>query len=232
MHPTAPVSLVAAFALLTLVVAGGAVGVLLRAQPAWRTRALAVAAGWLGLTTAIALTGVIANFDARPPPFAGILVLTAGAGLAIGLSPVGRALAALPLWLLVMVQGFRLPLELVMHAAASAGVMPSVMSFDPGARGHNFDIVAGAFALVVGLLLQRGAPRALAIGWLVLATLTLANVLLVAVRATPLLHAYGDDQLNTWVAYWPFVWLPTVHVVLALAGQIVIARALRRPPTA
>ena len=48
-----------------------------------------------------------------------------------------------PLWILVAVQGFRLPLELAMHRLYERGIMPEQMSYS----GRNFDIVTGATAL-------------------------------------------------------------------------------------
>ena len=66
----------------------------------------------------------------------------------------GRRFAdKLPLVALIGFQAFRLPLELVMHRAAAAGIMPNVMMF----TGYNFDIVTGATALPLALL--PGAPR-------------------------------------------------------------------------
>lgn len=225
MHPTASSFLLASFAALTLAVVAGVVVGVRRVRPTWTGRAIAAAAGWLALTSALALSGVTAQFDARPPPFVFVLVGTLALGLGLGLSRVGLALAATPLPILVGFQAFRLPLELLMHHAATEGVMPPVMSY----TGRNLDIVAGAGALVVAVALWRRAGRGLAWAWVVLAFATLGNVVFIAVRASPLFAAYGPEQLNTWVAYAPFIWLPTVLVATALAGQIVVVRALLRP---
>jgi hypothetical protein len=50
----------------------------------------------------------------------------------------------------------------------------------------------------------------------------------VALAAMPLIHAFGTapEALNTWVAYFPFVWLPASLVTLAIAGHIVVLRKL------
>ena len=34
--------------------------------------------------------------------------------------------------------------------------------------------------------------------------------------------------LNTWVLYFPYVWLPVVLVTAAIAGHVMVTRALRR----
>lgn len=178
---------------------------------------------WMGVTGGLAASGVLARFDVRPPPFAFVFAGTIIMGIALGVSRVGGRLAeVLPLHVLVLAQGFRLPLELVMHAAALEGTMPDVMSYS----GYNFDIVTGASALIVGALLKRGAPRTLALAWNALGVVLLGVVITVAFLSSPLVHAFGEDQLNTWVAYLPFVWLPTVLVVCAIAGHIVVWRRL------
>lgn len=187
---------------------------------------------WFALSAGLAASGLLARFDARPPPIVPFMVGALSLGLGLGLSPLGRRLAAgWPLAALIGVQALRLPLELVMHRAAAAGVMPVQMSF-PGldaGRGWNFDLVTGALALPVAWLIGTGrAPRALAWLWNGLGVATLAGVLAIAVASTPLLHAFGaaPARLNTWVAYVPFVWLPAGPVVFALLGHVVIARKL------
>ena len=98
-----------------------------------------------------------------------VLMLLLSVGL--GVSPVGRRLAAgLPLAVLVGFQGFRLPLELMMHRAYEYGVMPVEMSYS----GFNFDIVTGITAVVVATLLATGrAGMRTARAWNVLGTLLL-----------------------------------------------------------
>jgi hypothetical protein len=49
----------------------------------------------------------------------------------------------------------------------------------------------------------------------------------VALLGTPRFHYFGE-HLNVWITYPPFVWLPAVMVLAALAGHLVIFSALRR----
>ena len=58
----------------------------------------------------------------------------------------------LPLWVLVAVQGFRLPLELAMHEMYERGVMPVQMSYE----GSNYDILTGITALIVAAIVWFG----------------------------------------------------------------------------
>lgn len=188
--------------------------------------ALGVAAAWMILWAVVARSGAFLQFTRRPSPFLFVLVGTLGAGLALGLSPLGGRLArGVPLAALVAFQGFRLPLELIMHRAARAGAMPVQMSFD----GYNFDVITGVTALAVAALLAAGrAPRWLVVAWNVLGIALLINIVTIAVASTPLIRAFGTapERVNTWVATSPFVWLPTVFVALAIAGHIVVTRRL------
>ena len=57
--------------------------------------------------------------------------------------------------------------------------------------------------------------------------LLLINVVTVAILGTPRIRYFGDAHLNTWVTYTPFVWLPAVMVLAALAGHLIVFQALR-----
>jgi len=188
--------------------------------------ALVVLGAWLALTGGIAATGVLTNFARRPPPIMFIVMGTAAAGLAVGLSPVGRRLVTgLPFAALIGLQSFRLPLELVMHRAAREGVMPVQMSFS----GWNFDILAGVSAIVVSLLAAKGrAPRPLIAAFNVTGALLLVNVAAIGVSSLPMFAAFGaaPERLNTWLAYFPYVWLAPVMVAAAMAGHLLVARKL------
>jgi hypothetical protein len=182
------------------------------------------AIAWAAAFGALAASGVLARTAMRPPPVLGAFVVAVAGGIGWALSRDGGAIArALPLWALVAAQSFRLPLELAMHQAGIARVMPTALSYG----GLNFDIVTGATAIVVAALAAAGrAPRALVIAWNVMGLGFLAVILFVAVATMPGNPLAGDVP-NTWVCYVPFVWLPTVLVPTAIAGHILVFRRLR-----
>lgn len=184
---------------------------------------------WMTATWLAAASGVLRNWNATPPPFAILVVAIVAIACRIAFGPTGRRLATgVPLWTLVMVQAFRLPLELAMHSMSLRGVMPVQMTY----TGWNFDIVTGATALVIGLAAWASRiPRSIVAAWNVLGLALLLNVVTIAIVSTPRIQAFGPDRVNVWVTYPPFVWLPAVMVLAALAGHLVIFRALRaRPP--
>jgi hypothetical protein len=142
-----------------------------------------------------------------------------------------RLARGLPLSSLVGLQAFRLPLELLMHQAAMAGVMPVQMSYS----GRNFDIVTGITALGLAAWLHRGRPgRAVVWAWNTLGLALLVNIVAVAVLSTPMFAAFGStsDRLNTFVTYPPYVLLPAVMVLTAWTGHLLVFKALAAGPDA
>jgi hypothetical protein len=228
----------AGFVVLPLLVAGGFVVAcewagrrLGEGVPARRRRAVRVGAAvlaWLLVTASVAASGVLRRFDATPPPFAVLPFAVALVGIAVPCSPLGTLLArGLPLWALVGFQVFRLPLELVMHRAYLEGVMPVQMSYS----GQNYDIVSGITAGVLGLwLARRRVSRWVVASWNTLGFVLLVNVVTIAVVSTPLFGWFGNERLNVFVTYPPFVWLPAILVTAALMGHVLVWRRLARLP--
>jgi hypothetical protein len=182
------------------------------------------AVGWLALTIWIAASGVLRQFDRRPPPIMFLMVAMLALAAWLAFSWVGDVVVRHTSWVaLVGLQAFRLPLELLMHHAYTEGVMPVQMSYS----GRNFDIITGLTALALALtLLKRPVPLWIIGAWNVLGTLLLTNIIVIAVASMPLFRSFGPDHLNVWVAEPPFVWLPAVLVLTALAGHLLIFRKL------
>lgn len=211
---------------LAVLVAVGVVGIARRHAP---RHALGLAVGlaaWMAITAGAAASGLLARFDWTPPPMAGLMVLVFVLALGTAGSGAGAALARAPLATLVGLQAFRLPLELLMHRAAVVGIMPPELSYS----GYNFDVATGAGALMLWFLLEAGVavPRAVLWIWNLWGLACLGVITVIAAAASPMVRAFGDDpaHLNTWVLHLPYVWLPAVLVVVALAGHIVVSRAL------
>jgi small-conductance mechanosensitive channel len=185
---------------------------------------IAAAGAWMAGTGIVAASGVLREWERTPPPFALLVAAIVAIAFGAAYGRLGSRIAStIPLWTLVLVQSFRLPLEVAMHAMYTRGVMPVQMTY----TGLNFDIVTGATAIPVAFLVAtgRGGPRLVA-AWNIVGLGLLLNVVTVAILATPRFRYFGDDHLNIWVTYPPFVWLPAVMVLAALAGHLLIFRAL------
>ena len=178
----------------------------------------------MAVTWAAAASGILREWTRNPPPFGLLVVAIVGLAFALTYSRFGtRVSVVIPLWALVLVQAFRLPLELAMHGMYTRGIMPVHMTY----TGLNFDIVTGATAIPVAILAATGyAGRRAVAAWNILGLVLLINVVTVAILGTPRFRYFGDDHLNVWVTYPPFVWLPAVMVLSALAGHLLIFRAI------
>jgi hypothetical protein len=195
-----------------LLVVAGVVGAVV--VPARSARVTVGAALWLALTAAI--PSALARGMPAPAVFALVLVSAVG----VAASPVGARLAVLPLPALVAFQGFRLPLELVLHAWSGAGTVPPQMTW----TGDNWDVATGVIALVCAPFARRPA-----VAWFanVVGFVLLANVVRVVALSTPgPLQRYPEPLLLAF--HFPTVWIATVCVAGALLGHLVTFRALLR----
>jgi len=184
---------------------------------------VAAAAAWMALTWTLASRGVLLS-QTLPPPFALVVVGMVVLACVVAYGRIGGRLARhVPLWALVGVQAFRLPLEIAMHQLAERGIMPPQMTY----TGRNWDIVTGASAILVALLLwaEMGGRKLVWI-WNVAGLALLANVLTIAVLSFPQFQYFGPMRVNVFVMLTPFVWLPAVMVLAALAGHLIIFRAI------
>lgn len=192
-----------------------------------RTALLAAIGGitWMTATWAVAQSGILRAMELRPPPFLFFLLAILGLSLWLALGPLGRQLSTgVPLYLLVAVQSFRLPLELAMHELSNRGIMPIQMSYS----GRNFDILTGATAILLAIAIKKGlAAKPIILAWNIMGLALLINVVTVAILSTPIFRYFGNDRLNVFVTYPPYVWLPAVMVLAALSGHILLFRALK-----
>ena len=139
-----------------------------------------------------AASGVFQEWDRTPPPFAFLVAAIVALACAMSFSRFGARIAStIPVWGLVLVQAFRLPLELAMHGMYARGIMPVQMSYS----GLNFDIVTGATAIPVAVLAALGyAGRGIVITWNILGLALLINVVTVAILGTPRFRYFGDQS--------------------------------------
>lgn len=179
---------------------------------------------WVAATGLLGVSGLLARF-VLPPPL--LFVLFAGVVLAVALvrSPAGERLAMhVPLAWLVGFQAFRIPVELMLHQLHVEGVIGVQMTY----AGLNFDIVTGVSAVVVAALLAvERCPVWLVWLWNVVGLGLLITIVSIAVLSMPLPFRQFDGPANTMVAGLPFVWLPTMIVLAALTGHLLLFRRLR-----
>jgi hypothetical protein len=236
MLQNASILLLYGFIVLPVLVAVGLSAIIWRAvgaagYPGRQTNRLQIrialgAVAWMAITLWVSAAGVLRHFDRQPPPMLFLVAAVFALAGWLAFSWIGDLVVRHTSWVaLVGLQGFRLPLELLMHRAYVEGIMPVQMSYS----GRSFDIVTGATAIVLALALARmPVPRWVIAVWNVLGTVLLVNILVIAIASMPMFHWFGMDRLNVWVADPPFVWLPAVLVLTAVAGHLIMFRKLRR----
>ena len=177
---------------------------------------------WLVSTSVPTLAGLMAPAGPLPPQ--AVMVLVMVAAITFSVSSIGGAIAATaPLHLLVGFQGFRFPLELVLHGWAEQGIAPPQMTW----TGSNLDIFAGIVALVAIPAVKRWPGSAWAPT--VIGSLLIANVLRVVAQSLPgPLQSFPD--LITLPSLFPHVWIGMVCVPAAVAGHVIAIRALLALP--
>jgi hypothetical protein len=226
-HPASPPSVFAFLLICGAVVAAFLRGVWTSARFEGRspfTRTLGVAAGlvlWLGLAAGLVASGWVQAVPGRLMAFgAGIMV---GSAL-IGFSPIGQWLAlASPIPWLLAFQGFRLPLELVLHSWARQGVIPESMTW----TGSNWDVLSGIAALALAPFSRRSRPAAWAGN--IIGFVLLANVGRVAILSAP--GPFGRDEITPKLLlpyHLPYALIVPICVGGALIGHIALTRALCR----
>jgi hypothetical protein len=178
---------------------------------------------WLGMVAGVVQSGTLQNlpFNGLPFFFAGVLAVS----ILAGLSPAARRMAhALPLAALVGFQAFRLPLELVLHDWSGSGTIPETMTW----TGKNWDIVSGIVALLAAPLANR--RRGVAWGANIVGIVLLANVIRVAVLSSPLPIGWNVSPPLLLALHLPYALIGPVCVGGALAGHLVLTRALLARP--
>lgn len=192
----------------------------------WGIAAL-VLAGWIIVPAVLTRAHLLDRYVPMPAPALVMVGVINAATLVLALSSFGARMAAsVPLAVLVGYQGFRLPLEVVLHRVYSEGALPVQMTWS----GRNFDVVTGALAIVMAIAVWKGvAGRGAVMLWNVLGLALLVNVVAVAVLSTPTsFRVFTEGPPVLVPSTYPWVWLATLLVPAALFGHVVVFRALGR----
>jgi hypothetical protein len=183
--------------------------------------------GWLALTGVLAERGFFEDFQSMPPRMLlgiGLPLLTL---LALTFSGrVAPLLAALPPAWPVAAQTFRIAVEIVLWQLAVAGAIPELLSF----HGRNVDILVGLTAPVVAYacFVRRAWPARVAVWWNWAGIVILLNVVVHAQLSAPTpWRVFETDPPATFIADWPYIWLPAFLVPLAWLLHAVSLRQLR-----
>jgi hypothetical protein len=224
-HQASPSSVFAFLLVCGFVVAAFLRGVWISAQPQGRDPFRLTLVVGLGLVLWLAtIAGLVASgwLEAVPGRLIVLGGAVFGASTLLGISPLGKWMAtACPIPWLVALQGFRLPLEMVLHSWVHQGVIPRTMTWN----GSNWDILSGIVALGLAPL----SPRSKVAAWAanIIGGILLVNVGRVAVFSTPLPFGWQDVTPKLLLPYHlPYALIVPICVGGAWAGHIILTRAL------
>ena len=181
---------------------------------------------WLVATGLAGWFGLVRDFQRLPPPLFVLLFVAVLLTVTTALSRVGsRLVAEAGIAWLVGVQAFRIAVEVFLDWGHRVNLVPIQMTLE----GRNWDIVTGVSAAAVAwLAAKRQAPRWLILLWNCVGLALLLNIVVIAILSMPTpLRRFHNQPANSFIAYFPFIWLPTFLVQLALFGHLLVFRWLR-----
>jgi hypothetical protein len=135
-----------------------------------------------------------------------------------------RVAAAIPLWLILGFESFRIGVELLVHRLWEDGLVPKLLTYE----GGNVDLFVGLSAPIIAWVATKGRlGLRLALGWNVLGLLALANVSVRAVLSTPgPLKLISTEVPTVAMGFFPYNFIPGFFVPLAIMAHVLAIRAI------
>jgi len=182
--------------------------------------------GWVALTGALAYLNLLNDFSRTPSPVGWLSAIALLISTTFAASPFGAVAArATPIAWLIGLQSFRMVVEILLHQGYLAGFVPPQMTWE----GRNWDILTGLTAIPVACLAARKLlPRWAAVLWNLAGFALLINIMSVATLSIPSsFRHFQNEPANTFIAQFPYIWLPTVLVPTAWIGHLLLFRRLQ-----
>jgi hypothetical protein len=179
---------------------------------------------WLAITGVLGYTAKLHDFSQRPPRIMALIAVSFVAVYFGSYFFAARKLIENPgLAWLIGLQVFRVAVEIFLYLGYRAGFVPVQMTLE----GRNWDVLTGLTALPMAwLVAKQKAPRWLIYAWNVMGLALLLNVMVIAALSMPTaLRHFQNEPANTFVTYFPYVWLPTYLVQVAWMSHLLIFRA-------
>jgi hypothetical protein len=181
---------------------------------------------WLALLSLLAWSGFFRDFSSLPPrimvSFLPPVILTA---ILMFSKRFGDILRVIPMSWPIYIQAFRILMELFLWMGYNGGYVPEQMTF----RWLNHDIIVGITAPLAGFVFfgRNRFRRTEAIIWNIFGLVLLLNILLISILSTPsVFRVFMNEPANTFIANFPFIFIPGFIVPFALAMHLFSLRQL------
>lgn len=170
---------------------------------------------WLAFVSIWSASGTMDNFENFPFNFAPVLVvpLVTIVLLVIFSKGLKQILEQIPPDRIVVLQNFRVPVEILLWLLFVASMLPEHLTFE----GRNFDILAGLTAPFVAWGLRKNRiSKTIAILWNFACLGLLINIVTIAFLSTPSpIRMFFEEPSSRVVALFPISFLPGFLVPLA-----------------
>ncbi|MEX0966122.1 MAG: hypothetical protein WD077_02715 [Bacteroidia bacterium] len=181
---------------------------------------------WISILAVLSLSGWLGNFDSIPPrmfivlavPLCTILFITFSTGM-------NEILRCTPGHWLILIQTFRIPVEVLLWWMFISNLLPLMMTFE----GRNLDILSGLLALPAAYVMARnsGLKKMTGIAYNIVGLLFLINIVVIAVLSLPTpFRVFTEGPSNAVMATFPYVLLPGILVPLAYSMHFFSLRKL------
>ena len=190
----------------------------------WRYIILITA--WLISLFTLAKNGFFAVTTSFPPRLIISIVIPTIAIILFSVSTIGvRLLNAVPAHSLILMQSFRIVVEILIWYTYVESKLPIQMTWE----GKNADILSGLLALPAGYYLwkyKKDSPK-LVLAYNLTGIALLLNILIVAVLTFPTpVRYFTNEPSNIIISRFPYIVLPGVLVPIAIAMHIFSLRKM------
>lgn len=181
---------------------------------------------WLVLLGLLSFGGFFREFSTLPPRI--LIAIIPPIVLTIWLmfsESFGNILRVIPLSWPIYIQSFRILMELFLWMGYQGGFVPEQMTFE----WLNHDIIVGITAPMAGFVFfgRNRYRRFEAIIWNIFGIILLAIIVFISTVSTPSpLRIFMNDPANTFMAEFPYIFIPGFIVPFALAMHLFSLRQL------
>ena len=192
-----------------------------------------IAAGWVGLASALGAAGQLAFSPGNPVPLIGVLLalpLLATGVLVLGSVRAREVLLAIPMPLIIGLNSLRV-LGVLFLLLAASGRLSGPFPYFAGIG----DIITGAVALPLAVRVARSGRASSAVGrWNLFGALDLVVAVFLGITSaagSPLQLIHGGPGSEA-IQYLPYCLIPTVLVPFYLMSHAIVAAQLAAARTA
>jgi hypothetical protein len=191
-----------------------------------RRTTFAIIAGlaiWLVYVGLFSSLGYVRDPSLRPPGIIWVVGPVVLFVVFVVRSNIGASVAAaIPLWLILGFESFRIGVELLIHRLWEDGLVPKLLTY----AGGNVDMFVGLSAPIIAWIATQGRlGLRLAMGWNVLGLLSLANVAASSVLTGPL-NLISTEVPNVAMGIFPYTFIPGFLAPLAVTLHVLAIRAI------